>query len=400
MNANEIVAVVLATPGVRSLWGTKRFAVPICGTPTLARVRRVLADAGFRDACLFAGETPCEESSALWTRVVSGGDAHAAASLAEFSGGRPLFVLLGDLPLLTSATVRAFVQAAGSRANRFDEATGAMVVFRTSEAAASVVAEAMEALDASPLVSCGDDGWRAADPDDVRRLVAPSDFSAIYTLARLRKAAALGAGGVLIVDAARTYIDDDVSVGAGTVLLPGTHVLGESRIGAGCSVGPDSWIESSVIEDGAVVRYSVLEGARVRERSTIGPYAHLRHGSDVGPDARVGNFVEVKAARLGPGVKAGHLSYLGDADVGAGTNIGAGTITCNFDGAAKHRTVIEDDVFVGSNASLVAPLRIGRGAVIGAGSTITEDVPPETLAIARARQVIKARNRKPSREDT
>ncbi len=393
MNANEIVAVVLAKPGVRSLWGTERFAVPICGIPTLVRVRRTLADAGLGDACLFTDEASGETASSLWTRVVNSSDAHAAASLAAFSGGRPLLVLRGDLPLLTAATVRAFVQAAASsRATRFVETTGAMVVFRTSDAAASAVVDAMRAHDANPLAPCSDDAWRAGDSDDVRRLVAPGDFSAICTLARLRNAAALAAGGVLIVDAARTYIDDGVSIGVGTVVLPGTHVRGESRIGAGCSVGPDSWIDSSVVEDGAVVRYSVLEGARVRERSTIGPYAHLRHGSDVGPDARVGNFVEVKASRLGSGVKAGHLSYLGDADVGVGTNIGAGTITCNFDGAAKHRTVIEDGVFVGSNVSLVAPVTIGRGAVIGAGSTITEDVPPETLAIARARQVIKKRN--------
>jgi bifunctional UDP-N-acetylglucosamine pyrophosphorylase/glucosamine-1-phosphate N-acetyltransferase len=224
--------------------------------------------------------------------------------------------------------------------------------------------------------------------------------SAISSLARLRKAATLNAGGVLIVDEARTYVDDNVSIGAGTVVLPGTHVRGDSRIGTGCSIGPDSWIESSVVENEAVVRYSVLEGARVRERSTIGPFAHLRHGSDVGPDARVGNFVEVKSSRLGAGVKAGHLSYIGDAEVGEGTNVGAGAITCNYDGETKHRTVIGDDVFVGTHVSLVAPVTIGRGAFLAAGSTITDDVPPGALAIARARQIIKKPREATSREDT
>jgi bifunctional N-acetylglucosamine-1-phosphate-uridyltransferase/glucosamine-1-phosphate-acetyltransferase GlmU-like protein len=338
---------------------------------------------------------------ASWTLDVRADEAKPSATLAAFSAGRSVFVLCGDLPLLTAGTVRSFLEAFGSgRASRLIESSGAMAAFRASENVERLFAGAVHSFGGHPFGQCGEGTWLAGDADDVRRLGAPGDYSAISEVARLRKLASLAAAGVLIVDAARTYVDDAATVGPGTTLLPGTHLRGDSAVGSGCLIGPDSWIESSVVEDGVDVRYSVLEGARVRERSTIGPFAHLRHGSDVGPDAKVGNFVEVKASRLGRGVKAGHLSYLGDADVGDGTNVGAGTITCNYDGAAKHRTVIEDDVFIGSNVSLIAPVTIGRGAVIGAGSTITDDVPPQALAIARARQVIKEREEKPSREET
>ena len=401
MNANEMVAVVLAAPGARSAWGTERFAVPVCGVSVLTRVRQALVAAGLRDLCLVHDGTPGVAAIASWTLDIRADETRALATLAAFSAGRSLFVLCGDLPLLTAGTVRSFLDAFGSgRASRLIESSGAMAAFRAGEDVERLLAGAVRSLDGHPFEPCGEATWVAGDADDVRRLGAPGDYSAISEVARLRKLASLAAAGVLIVDAVRTYVDDAATVGPRTTLLPGTHLRGDSAIGSGCRIGPDCWIESSVVEDGAAVRYSVLEGARVRERSTIGPFAHLRHGSDVGPEAKVGNFVEVKASRLGRGVKVGHLSYLGDADVGDGTNVGAGTITCNYDGAAKHRTVVEDDVFIGSNVSLVAPVTIGRGAVIGAGSTITDDVPPQALAIARARQVIKEREEKPSMEET
>jgi len=209
--------------------------------------------------------------------------------------------------------------------------------------------------------------------------------------ARKRVLEGLQRRGVIIPDPDRTYVNGGVEVAPGTVLYPGTHLRGASRIGRDCRVGPDCWIEDSIVEDGSTVRYSVVESSRVRANSQIGPYAHLRPGADVGPEARVGNFVEVKAARLGRGVKAGHLAYIGDADLGEGVNIGAGAITCNYDGSAKHPTIIEPGAFIGSNASLVAPVKIGEEAFVAAGSTITDDVPPRTIAFGRARQVNKPR---------
>ena len=199
--------------------------------------------------------------------------------------------------------------------------------------------------------------------------------------------------GVIVPDPDRTYVGEHVEVAPGTILHPGTHLRGETSVGPDCRIGPDCWIEGTTIEERCTVRYSVLEFARVRADSIVGPYAHLRRGADVGPEARVGNFVEVKQARLGRGAKAGHLAYIGDADVGERTNVGAGAITCNYDGTTKHRTVIGRDVFVGSNVSLIAPVTIGEGAIVAAGSTITEDVPDGELAFGRARQVNKGAER-------
>ncbi len=224
-----------------------------------------------------------------------------------------------------------------------------------------------------------------------KRLVRDSELDPI---ARKRVLDALQESGVVVPDPDRTYVGEDVAVASGTVLYAGTHLRGETSIGQDCRIGPDSWIEDTTIEERCTVRYSVLESAHVRPDSRIGPYAHLRPGADVGPEACVGNFVEVKQARLERGVKVGHLAYIGDADVGEGTNVGAGAITCNYDGDAKHRTVIKKDVFVGSNASLIAPVTIGEGAVVAAGSTITEDVPAGGLALGRARQVNKGSERK------
>jgi bifunctional UDP-N-acetylglucosamine pyrophosphorylase/glucosamine-1-phosphate N-acetyltransferase len=199
--------------------------------------------------------------------------------------------------------------------------------------------------------------------------------------------------GVEVIDPDRTYVGQDVQVKPGVVVFPGTYLRGSTRIESECMIGPDCWIEDSVIEQGCVVRYSCVEGARIRQHSTVGPYAHLRPGADVGPEARVGNFVEIKGSRLERGVKAGHLSYIGDTDIGENANIGAGTVTCNYDGSNKHRTTIEAGAFIGSNAALIAPVRIGEGATVAAGSTITEDVPPKGLAFGRARQVNKASGR-------
>lgn len=195
--------------------------------------------------------------------------------------------------------------------------------------------------------------------------------------------------GVTVVDPAAVYISPDVEVGQDTIIHPGTHLLGRTVVGEGCEIGPGAYLIDSQVEAGARVWFSVLEGAYVEKEAKIGPFAHLRPGAHIGARARVGNFVEVKNATLGEGVKAGHLAYIGDAEVGAHANIGAGAITCNYDGVRKHRTEIGPGAFIGSNAALVAPVRIGEGAYVGAGSVITEDVPPYALALERSEQRIK-----------
>jgi bifunctional UDP-N-acetylglucosamine pyrophosphorylase / glucosamine-1-phosphate N-acetyltransferase len=176
-------------------------------------------------------------------------------------------------------------------------------------------------------------------------------------------------------------------------------LLGKTRIGSDCRIRSYSVISNSEIGDGVTVRPgSILDNARVAGGAVIGPYSHLRPGSDIGEGAHVGNFVETKKVRLGKGSKANHLTYLGDAEIGAGVNVGAGTITCNYDGVNKHTTVIGDGVFVGSDSTLVAPLKIGKGAYVGAASCITDDVPEDALALGRARQTVKKGWAKSKRE--
>jgi bifunctional UDP-N-acetylglucosamine pyrophosphorylase/glucosamine-1-phosphate N-acetyltransferase len=207
---------------------------------------------------------------------------------------------------------------------------------------------------------------------------------------RLAKCRQLLEQGVTIFYPYTCVIDSDVEVGADTVIEPFVQLLGHTKIGQDCRIRSYSVITDSVIGDRVTVRPgTIMEDSRVAAGAVLGPYSHLRPGSDVGEGAHVGNFVETKKIKLGKGSKANHLSYLGDAEIGEGVNIGAGTITCNYDGVNKHTTIIEDGVFVGSDSTLVAPVKIGRGAYVAAASCITEDVPADALALGRARQSVK-----------
>jgi bifunctional UDP-N-acetylglucosamine pyrophosphorylase/glucosamine-1-phosphate N-acetyltransferase len=181
--------------------------------------------------------------------------------------------------------------------------------------------------------------------------------------------------GVTVIDPSATYVDADVRVGNDTTLLPGTHLRGKTSIGSSCAIGPDSFLENATVGDGVTIWYSAVRDSRIANGVTIGPFAHLRMDSSVEEGARIGDFVELKKTRLGKGAKAQHLAYLGDADVGENANIGAGTITCNWDGKKKNKTKIGRDAFIGSNSSLVAPIEIGDGALTGAGTVVIRDVP-------------------------
>ncbi len=213
--------------------------------------------------------------------------------------------------------------------------------------------------------------------------------ASIATLARIMRErinARHLAGGVTLVDPAQTYIDVDVRIGAETVVHPLSFLEGSTRVGAGCVIGPATRIVDSRVDDGAEVQFSVVQGARIGERATVGPYARLRPGTVLEKDAKAGSFVEIKASRVGPGSKVPHLSYVGDATIGKGVNVGAATVTVNYDGYEKHRTVIGDDARIGSDTMLIAPVRIGSRAVTGAGSVITKDVPAGALALERGEQ--------------
>jgi len=207
---------------------------------------------------------------------------------------------------------------------------------------------------------------------------------------RLAKCRDLMANGVTIFYPATCLIDSAVEVGPDTIIEPFVQLLGRTRIGADCRIRSYSIITNSEIGEGVLVNPgTIMDESRVASAAIIGPYSRLRPGSDIGEAAHVGNFVETKKIKLGKGSKANHLTYLGDAEIGEGVNVGAGTITCNYDGVNKHKTTIGDRVFVGSDTTLVAPVKVGSGAYIGAASCVTDDVPDDSLAIARGRQTVK-----------
>jgi len=218
-------------------------------------------------------------------------------------------------------------------------------------------------------------------------IVEMAELDAAMRLATARK---LMAQGVTIYRPETTVIDSGVQVGADTIIEPFVQLLGETHIGEDCRIRSYAVIENSTLAHHVLVRQGcVISESNVHARAQLGPYANLRPGSEIGEEAHIGNFVETKKIRIGKGSKANHLSYLGDAEIGSGVNIGAGAITCNYDGVNKHRTLIEDGVFIGSDATLVAPIVIGEGSYVAAGSCITEDVPADALALGRARQTTK-----------
>ncbi len=228
---------------------------------------------------------------------------------------------------------------------------------------------------------------RCEDPEEILGINDRYQLSEVQGRLLRRIIRAWQVEGVTFILPETVYLETEVEIGRDSVVEPGVFLRGQTRIGEACRIGSGSVIEDSVIGDGAIIKpYSVIEGSVVHGGAAIGPFAHLRPGSEIGQEVRVGNFVEVKKSKLEPGVKASHLTYIGDTTIGSGTNIGAGTITCNYDGRKKHPTTIGKDVFVGSNTALVAPVTVGDGATIAAGSVITKKVPPNTLAVGRARQ--------------
>jgi len=196
--------------------------------------------------------------------------------------------------------------------------------------------------------------------------------------------------GVTFLNPDASYIEASVQIGPDTVIYPDTYLCGSTRIGEDCRIGPNTIIRDSVIGNACVIEASVIEGSTLEDDVHVGPFSHLRPGSHLAQGVHIGNFAEVKKSYLGPGTKMGHFSYIGDAQVGPGVNIGAGTITCNFDGRRKHTTVIEEGAFIGSDTMLVAPVRVGAKAKTGAGSVVTRDIPPATLAYGVPARVVKS----------
>ena len=230
-------------------------------------------------------------------------------------------------------------------------------------------------------------GWSVETPGEIQGVNTRVDLAHAARFARERFNTSLMTRGVELIDPATTYIEESVEIEPDATIYPNVHLRGATTIAAGAIVEPNCVLTDTTVGEGAhILPGSVLSQASVGSSSAIGPMAHLRPGADIGSGCKIGNFVEIKKARLDDGAKAGHLSYLGDAHIGSGANVGAGTITCNYDGERKHRTTIGQGAFIGSNTALVAPVEIEDGAYVAAGSTITQHVPKGALGVGRGRQ--------------
>lgn len=341
-----------------------------------------------------------------------------------------LLVLYADTPLLQPSTLARLMEK--------HQATGSVVTLLTSDRipasglgrivrdASGRVAEVLEEAVATEAqrviaeVNGGVYGFKAQWLWPALRELAPSSVKEYYLTDLVKMAANAGAGvesmgsqedmevlgvndrvqlaqaeqvmrqrilrrwmlaGVTITDPATTYMDAEVTVGRDTTIYPNSHLRGATTIGKRCTIGPSSMIYDSSVGDDCKVVASVVEESRLESLVDVGPFSHLRQGTVVEREVHIGNYAEVKNSRLGRGTKMGHFSYIGDAEVGRDVNIGAGTITCNFDGVTKHRTIIEDNAFIGSDTMLIAPVRVGARSATGAGSVVTKDVPPDSVAV-------------------
>jgi bifunctional UDP-N-acetylglucosamine pyrophosphorylase/glucosamine-1-phosphate N-acetyltransferase len=440
------VAVVLAAGrGARMRSALPKVLHPVAGVPMVRLVCDALRSVGFGRVVVVAGPAHEQVAEAAGPGVEIAvqdeplGTGHAALAARGVAGeAGHVLVLNGDLPLVTPRTLRETAErhlatgaaltfttaylddpagygrvirrngridgvvdpAAGDAATRGEPEVDACVY----AAEAAWLWPALAALDAGPrgeraltdligraVAGGGAQTYQVHEAAEVLQVNTRADLARAEQAMRERIRRRLMDEGVTLVDPAATYVDAHVTVGADTTILPGTHLLGDTRVGGGCRIGPSAVLRDSTIADGCEVGGSTLEGATVAEGVTIGPYCHLRPGAVIERDAHLGNYVEVKAARIGARTAVGHFSYIGDAEVGADVNVGAGTITANYDGQAKHRTRVGDGAFIGSDSVLVAPVEIGAGARTAAGAVVTRDVPPGALVVgvpakARARE--------------
>ena len=366
------------------------------------------------------------------------GTAHALQQAESALAGRTgtLILLSGDVPLLTPETLRRLVEthrgadaAATVVTATVDRPYGYGRVVRTDGRIARIVEErdaspaerqireinsGIYAFDLAPLFDAlrGIASQNAQgefyltdliaiyrrrrlpvetllvdNTQEIRGINSRTELAEVSSLLRQKKNEELMAAGVTLIDPATTYIDPDVEIGADTIIHPGVIIEGQTRIGAACEIQAHVRISESVVGDRVTINnFCLIVGARVADEASVGPFAHLRPETVVGEKAKIGNFVELKKTTMGPGSKANHLAYLGDATVGANVNIGAGTITCNYDGTRKHQTVIEDGAFIGSDSQLIAPITVGTGAYVGSGTTVREDVPSGALAVSAGKQ--------------
>jgi bifunctional UDP-N-acetylglucosamine pyrophosphorylase / glucosamine-1-phosphate N-acetyltransferase len=450
MNEPLAAVVLCAGKGTRMKSGTAKVLHPVLGQPLAAwPVGRALA-LGCNPVVAVVGHQGDQVRAALEARFPGPalhfatqdeqrGTADAVrAALGALDGVRgPVLVLYGDTPLLRESTLRELVLTfrRGSAplalvSTHAPDPTGYGRVLRVSGRLTGIVEEkdctadqrsirevnaGVYAIDAdflrqglsalrpanaqgeyylTDLVALaaqkGDVGSVSAEFEDTAGVNDRADLATCARVLRERINLEHMRAGVTMQDPATVTVEPDVTIGPDTTIEPGVSLRGKTRIGSGVTLGQGSVLVSTEVGDGTtVLPYSVATDSRIGPRCLIGPFARMRPGSDLAEGVELGNFAETKKARLGPGSKAHHHCYLGDVVIGAKVNVGAGTITCNYDGFAKHQTEIADGAFIGSDSQLVAPVKVGEGSYVGAGTTLTEDVPPDTLVFSRAPRIVK-----------
>ncbi|MFQ5858240.1 MAG: bifunctional UDP-N-acetylglucosamine diphosphorylase/glucosamine-1-phosphate N-acetyltransferase GlmU [Anaerolineae bacterium] len=431
------VIVLAAGEGIRMNSRKAKVLHPVAGAPMVSHVLRAATALSPRQLIVVVGHEAEDVKAALGSEPTYAeqaeqlGTAHAVLQARDQIASSPeaILVLYGDTPLITAGTLAVMRErhattrpAITMLTAHLENPTGYGRIIRdenkrvvgiVEEAVASDELKAIQEINPGFYIFDAEWLWPAlervqkspageyyltdlvelalADGRAVEVMEAedPREILGINTRTQQAEAEAILRdrirqcwmdAGVTMIDPSSTWIDVDVSIGADSILYPDTYLLGRTAVGDQCSLGPGTLIRDSTVGDRCHIVFSMIEGAVLEEEVDIGPYSHLRRGAYLGRGVHIGNFGEIKNSSLGPGVKMGHFSYLGDATVGEGVNIGAGTITCNYDGERKHQTIIEARAFIGSDTMLVAPVTIGAESRTGAGSVVTRDVPPRSLA--------------------
>ncbi|MDP4093800.1 MAG: bifunctional UDP-N-acetylglucosamine diphosphorylase/glucosamine-1-phosphate N-acetyltransferase GlmU [Bacillota bacterium] len=444
----QLTAVILAAgEGKRMKSKNAKCSHKICGKPMVEWVYRAVQGAGSQKSAIIVGHKAEQIKEILGDKAEYAcqdkqlGTGHAVMQAGDFLKDKDgtVIVLCGDAPLITEETLKKTLDYHKENNNSAtvitaieDDPTGYGRIIRNSQ---SFVSGIIEHRDASPeqrsikeinsgmycfntklllealkeLSNDNDQGeyyltdtigillgkgykvgaFTVSNPDEVLGINDRIQLAQASDIMKRRILDGFMKSGATIIDPASTYIDADSEIGIDTVIYPGTIIEGKSIIGEDCIIGPNSRLVNSIIENGAEVNNSVVLESRVGQETHVGPFAYIRPGSVIGSKVKIGDFVEVKKSVIGDGTKVSHLTYVGDSEVGKGVNLGCGVVTVNYDGSKKYKTTIGDGAFIGCNVNLVSPVNVGDNAYIAAGSTITEDVPGNALAVARERQVNK-----------